>query len=165
MTAKELKLMEETNTMIRNLTESNRQFAAKIDQKVADLEKAVDKKHIPADLEGEILKGAQQSVAKVIDSALTGYGSPLIELVLEVVEGNRAFLKTIISESFDAIIKTDEFRASIVAAFSHKVARSIIATNNGLFDKVSNKLKQDAAFKAKMSLAVSKVVEECLKGE
>ena len=165
MTAKELKLMEETNAMLRNLTESNRQFAAKVDQKVADLEKVVEKKHIPTNLEGEILKATQQSVAKAIESSLTGYGSPLIKLVLEVVEENRAFLKSIISESFDAVIKTSEFKASIVAAFSHKVARSIISNNDGLFEKVSNELKQDAVFKAKMSLAVSRVVEECLKGE
>ncbi len=34
--------------------------------------------------------------------------------------------------------------------------------NDGLFDKVCNELKQDSVFKAKMSLAVAKVVEECL---
>ena len=34
--------------------------------------------------------------------------------------------------------------------------------HDGLFDKVSNELKQDSVFKAKMSLAVSNVVEECL---
>ena len=32
----------------------------------------------------------------------------------------------------------------------------------GLFDKVSNELKQDAVFKSKMALAVSNVVEQCL---
>ena len=30
-------------------------------------------------------------------------------------------------------------------------------------DKVSNELKQDAIFKSKMAIAVSNVVEECLK--
>lgn len=165
MTAKEQKLIEETNAMIRNLTESNRQFATKVEEKVANLEKRIEKSHTPANLEGDIIKVAQESVAKAIESALTGYGSPLTKLVLEVVEGNRTFLKAIISESFDTVIKTDQFKASIVAAFSHKVARCIISNNDGLFDKVSNELKQDAVFKAKMSLAVSKVVEECLKGE
>ena len=42
------------------------------------------------------------------------------------------------------------------------MARNIISNNDGLFDKVSNELKQDAVFKSKMALAVSNVVEECL---
>jgi hypothetical protein len=57
----------------------------------------------------------------------------------------------------------DDFKQAIVSGFSHKVARTIISNNDGLFDKVSNDLKQDAIFKSRMSLAVSNVVEECLK--
>lgn len=45
---------------------------------------------------------------------------------------------------------------------SHKVTRTIISNNEGLFDKVSNELKNDATFKAKMAIAVSNVVNECL---
>jgi hypothetical protein len=61
------------------------------------------------------------------------------------------------------VILTDEFKQSIVSAFSHKVARTIISNNDGLFDKVSNELKQDSVFKARMAMAVSNVVEECLR--
>ena len=79
-----------------------------------------------------------------------------------VVSENTTFLKQVISESFNTVIKKDEFKNSIINAFSHKVARNIISNNDGLFDKVSNELKQDAVFKSKMALAVSNVVEECL---
>lgn len=80
-----------------------------------------------------------------------------------VVDEHSHELKEIISESFSQVIKTDDFKKSIVNAFSHKVSRAIISNNDGLFDKVSNELKQDSIFKAKMSLAVANVVEECLK--
>lgn len=163
MTAQEKKLMDGLSDAIRALTESNRQFAQKVDEKVANLTEKVDKKHLPTDLEGDILKVMQSSVQASILSVLTGYGSPLTKLITEVVNENSGFLKQVISDSFNQVIRTEEFKSSIVAAFSHKVARSIISNNDGLFDKVSNELKQDSVFKAKMALAVSSVVEECLK--
>lgn len=145
---------------LENKTEALRLDGTKAFDK---LEEKIDKKHIPLNLEGEILRTAQQSINEAVKSALGGYGSPLTKLVLEVVNENAAFLKEIISSSFNEVIRTEDFKQSIVSAFSHKVARSIISNNDGLFDKVSNDLKQDAVFKSKMALAVANVVEECLK--
>ena len=88
--------------------------------------------------------------------------SPLKKLTEVVILENTTFLKGLISDCFNSVIKTEDFKKSIITAFSHKVARSIISNNDGLFEKVSNELKQDAIFKSKMSLAVSNVVEECL---
>lgn len=113
-------------------------------------------------LEKQVLQSAQIAIGESVKAVLTGYNSPLSLLVKSVVEENSKELRAIISDSFRLVISTDEFRQSIVNAFSHKVARTIISNNDGLFDKVSNELKQDAVFKAKMSLAVSNVVEECL---
>jgi C4-type Zn-finger protein len=113
-------------------------------------------------LEKDILQSAQQAITSSIRETLTKYDSPMVKLVKQVVEENNAELKKLISESFQTVIRTDEFKASIVSAFSHKVARTIISNNDGLFDKVSNELKQDSVFKAKMAVAVSNVVEECL---
>lgn len=114
------------------------------------------------DLEKEVLRVAQESVSTSIKEALSKYDSPLIKLVKQVVDENSTELKSLISSSFQTVIRTDEFKQSILSAFSHKVARTIISNNDGLFDKVSNELKQDSVFKAKMALAVSNVVEECL---
>jgi C4-type Zn-finger protein len=114
-------------------------------------------------LSQDILQAAQIAVGASIKEVLTKYDSPLVRLTRIVVEENAAELKTLISDSFTAVIRTEEFKQSIVNAFSHKVARTIISNNDGLFDKVSNDLKQDQTFKAKMTLAVASVVEECLK--
>lgn len=114
-------------------------------------------------LEKEILQMVQKATAECIKTTLTGYNSPLTKLITQVVESHSAELRGIISSSFEQVIRTDDFKQSIVNAFSHKVSRAIISNNDGLFDKVSNELKQDAIFKSKMSIAVSNVVEECLK--
>ena len=75
---------------------------------------------------------------------------------------NSTELRSIISDSFTTVIRLGDFKASIIDAFSHKVSRAIISNNDGLFDKVSNELKQDAICESKMSIAVANVVEECL---
>jgi len=86
----------------------------------------------------------------------------MVKLVKSVVDENSTELRALISDSFVQVIRKDEFKQAIVSAFSHKVARSIISNNDGLFDKVSNELKQDAVFKSRMALAVANVVNECL---
>lgn len=114
------------------------------------------------ELEQKILTIVQQSIADSIKATLTGYSSPLGKLVTEVVTAHSGELRTLINDSFEQVIRTDDFKRAIVSAFSHKIARSVISNNDGLFDKVSAELKQDSAFKAKMVLAVGKVVEEIL---
>ncbi len=133
--------------------------------KISNLEKKIDAKILPINLEQDISNSVQKSIAESIKNVLTGYQSPLNQLVAGVINENCTFLRSIISDSFNQVIRTEDFKQSIVDAFSHKVARSIISNNEGLFDKVSNDLKQDAVFKAKMAMAVANVVEECLKGK
>jgi transposase-like protein len=116
-------------------------------------------------LEKDILQSAQSAVQASVKEVLTKYDSPLHKLVKSVVEENSTELKKLISDSFTKVIRTENFKESIVNAFSHKVARSIISNNDGLFDKVSNELKQDAIFKSKMALAVAQVVNECLQNK
>jgi hypothetical protein len=117
---------------------------------------------LPITLEQDILRTAQIAMNESIQKALTDYNSPLKKLTEAVILENTTFLKGLISDCFNSVIKTEDFKNSIITAFSHKVARSIISNNDGLFEKVSNELKQDAIFKSKMSLAVSNVVEDCL---
>ena len=113
-------------------------------------------------LEQQVLQAAQTSIAAAIKESLTNYNSPLVKLTQSVVNDHTTELRSMISDAFVQVIRTDDFKKSIVDAFSHKVARSVISNNDGLFDKVANELKQDATFKAKMALAVANVVEECL---
>ena len=131
-------------------------------KQVIDQLESVQRKQVPVNLEKDILSSVQLAVNEAILKSLTSYDSPIVKLVKLVVESRTTELRTIITGAFDQVIATDAFRQSIVDAFSHKVARTIISNNDGLFDKVSNDLKQDSVFKAKMQLAVAKVVDEVL---
>ena len=162
MTTKEQQTIDNLFKAVQDLRTENAKFREDVKLQVEAINTKTDKKHIPITLEQDILRTAQIAMNESIQKVLTDYSSPLKKLVEVVVSENATFLKQLISESFNTVIRTDEFKNSIINAFSHKVARNIISNNDGLFDKVSNELKQDAVFKSKMALAVSNVVEECL---
>jgi hypothetical protein len=163
MTSKEENAIKDISNIAKELKEGVLSFKNTINEKVEKLENKVIEKHNPVYFEKDILATAQSSIQEAIKNQLTGYNSPLNKLILSVVDEHSKELRSIINEAFVSVIKTEEFKASIVSAFSHKVSRSIISNNGGLFDKVSNELKQDPQFKAKLTLAVANVVEDCLK--
>ena len=163
MTTKEQQTIDSLYRAVMDLRNENAKFRQDVTLQVETINTKTEKKHLPITLEQDILRTAQLAMNESIQEVLTDYNSPLKKLVEVVVSENTTFLKELISDSFNSVIRTDDFKNSIINAFSHKVARNIISNNDGLFDKVSNELKQDAIFKSKMSLAVSNVVEECLK--
>jgi hypothetical protein len=162
MTTKEQQTIDNLFKAVQDLRTENAKFREDVKLQVETINAKTEKKHVPITLEQDILRTAQIAMNESIQKVLTDYSSPLKKLVEAVVSENTTFLKQLISESFNTVIRTDDFKTSIINAFSHKVARNIISNNDGLFDKVSNELKQDAVFKSKMALAVSNVVEECL---
>lgn len=164
MTAKEKEAFNQMQETITGLRSAVDFFIENQKQETEKIQKKLEEKYVPVNFEHKILSVLSSSLDKSIKENLTRYNNPLQTLVTSVVESRSESIKEIISSSFDHVIEKDEFKASIISAFSHKVSRSIISNNDGLFDKVSNELKQDSKFKAKMTLAVAKVVEECLKG-
>jgi hypothetical protein len=165
VTADEKKIIEKISNNFAELAANYKETVATMQKVMEAVNKKIDQKHVPVHLENDILSAVQSSMDKVIRESLSGYNSPLIKLVQEVVNNHTGELRTTITTSFEEVIRTEDFKLAIVSAFAHKVARSIISNNDGLYDKVANELKQDSVFKAKMALAVANVVEECLKKE
>lgn len=163
MTTKEQQTIDNLFKAVQDLRTENQKFREDVKLQVESINAKTEKKHLPIFLEQDILKAAQQAINESVTKALAaGHDSPMIKLVKSVIDENSIELRSLISNSFVQVIRKDEFKQAIVSAFSHKVARSIISNNDGLFDKVSNELKKDAIFKSKMSLAVANVVNECL---
>lgn len=159
---------KESQDFITQINSLISEFKKDISQTFTELEKREEKidnqiKNSPVNLELNILSSVQSSINKAIQEVLVSYNSPLLALVRSVIEDHSRELKEIISKSFKEVIQVEDFKKSIISAFSHKVSRSIISNSQGLFDKVSNELKQDPVFKSRMVLATSNVVEECLR--
>lgn len=160
---KEQQTIDQLLSVVKDLRIENNKFREDVKSQIDTINAKTEKKHLPIYYEQDILKAAQQAINEAITKSLSSaYDSPLIKLVKSVVDENSTELRGLISDSFVQVIRKDEFKQAIVSAFSHKVARSIISNNDGLFDKVSNELKQDAVFKSRMAIAVANVVNECL---
>lgn len=162
MNLKEQALLSQIYDLVVEIKREGKALKEFTTNQISEISQKVEKKQSPIYLEQDILRSAQIAIADSIKAALGAYNSPMQKLVLEVVTQHTSEIKTLINDAFTSVIRTDDFKKSIVDAFSHKVARSIISNNEGLFDKVANELKQDAVFKSKMAIAVSNVVEECL---
>lgn len=117
----------------------------------------------PISLEKDILVNVKEAVSKSISESLKGYGSPLTKIVNQVIDEHYDEIKEKITKAFENSIRIDSFEKSLLEAFSHKVSRSVISNSSGLFDKVTKDLKNDAVFRSKATLAISEVVNECLK--
>ena len=163
MTTKEQQTIDNLYSLVKELRNENTKFREDIKLQVDTINTKTEKKHLPIYLEQDILKTAQEAINEsIIKSLTTGYNSPMGKLVEQVINENSIELKNLISDSFVKVIRKDEFKESILNAFSHKVAKTIISNNDSMFEKVCNELKQDTIFKSKMALAVANVVNECL---
>lgn len=162
MIEKERQTIDKLHELLSDIKRTNKEFIDQISETTVQAAERIDKKFLPVSLEKEILQTTQQSIQKAITDNLTGYHSPLLKLIGEVISSHSQELKSIVGNAFEDVIRADEFKNGLREAFSHKVARTIISNQQGLFEKVSNELKQDVLFKSKVAIAIANVVDECL---
>jgi hypothetical protein len=124
-----------------------------------NLKNEIAKKNVPISLEQEILNCSRTAISKTIQNVLESHQSPLFKLVTEVISSHNPELRQIINSAFESVIKSDDFKQSILSAFSHKISRLLISNNDKLLETVTNELQKDATFRAKLALAMSNVVE------
>lgn len=165
MTKEEQKRFDELGVLLKELKEENQKFKTQTFEQVKLIDDSVKRDYKPIQLEKDILTVCQRGIGEAIGKVLGEYGSPLRKLVQEVVDKENSFLKQLVSDCFMEVIKKEDFKESILNAFSHKIARTMISGNDALFDKVIGDLKSDSIFKSKITLLVSQIVEESLSGK
>lgn len=165
MTNKEQETIDKLYNLLSDIRDENEKFKDSINKKVDTYTEKVDKKVEPLYFEQDIVQAIKQSIQKAMIESLTSYDNPLSKLIKSVVQSHYDELRTIVDNSFMIAIKTEDFKQAMTDEFSHKVARTLITKNDGMLEKVCNDLKQDAAFRSKVTLAIDKVVNECVKGE
>jgi hypothetical protein len=163
---KEQDQIQKLENLLYSIKEENRIFReslnSAVNSTVKDLSDQVQKKHIPINLELDILNSIQKSMDDAITGILGGYNSPLGKLVAQVVEKHSKEIFDIIDSSFSKAISTEQFKESVRSAFAHKVGRHVLSNFDGLFDKISNELRNDSKFRAQATLAMSNIIEEFL---
>jgi hypothetical protein len=164
MTTNEQNTITKLLEIVQQLKIENNKFKELIASHVDSLEVRIDKKLAPISMEQDILSTIQQSIGAAIKSSLSGYNNPLDLLIRNVVNSYSSELTGIISDAFGKTIKTEGFKATLIDEFGHKVARLMVNTGEGLFEKVFSQLKQNPEFKARVTLMLSGIVGEFLGG-
>jgi len=110
-------------------------------------------------LEKQVTNVIESSIHDAMKTSLTAYGSPLNAFVNEVLKEHEQELKSLMRESLGTVVTSQDFKASVREAFSHKVARTLVENLDGAVKQAADKLKQDPTIKAQMVLAIQKIVD------
>jgi hypothetical protein len=134
---------DEMKAAICSLQDSLSKKFEEVDKRLGQTEGKIEQKNLPINLEQDILRTTQVAINKSMHDVLSSFQSPLGKLISLVIDSHTVELRKIIDDAFCSVIQKEDFKESIRQAFSHKVAKSIISNNDGLFDKVNNELKED----------------------
>jgi hypothetical protein len=111
-------------------------------------------------MEKQILAQVEKAMGEAITKELVGYNKPLSKLTERVIEENSTELFTLINDEFASLLNGDGFKDALREALQHKLAKTLIARMGGELEKQVNELKQNPQTRAKITLAISQIVEE-----
>ena len=153
----ELQLLRES---IFKLTNSLVEFKNDTTAKIENIESRV--KTQPISLETMMLSTIQNSMVDSIKSVLSGYKSPITPLIEEVINRNRNEIVEQLNSAISSAISIthEDFTNQI----KHKIIKSIadtpVSQSGGLVDKTFNDLKQNPAFRAKLTIMIDSLLTE-----
>lgn len=114
-----------------------------------------------AELETEVWSMVQKGVYDAVKQRLSdNYNSPLVKLVDQVVDSHAGELRKLMDELFTAAIRSDSFKQAASERLAHQVAKTLMSKMEGAIEKAANTLRSDPTMKAKILLAVERIVAE-----
>ena len=111
-------------------------------------------------MEQKVYETVEAAIGDSIKSVLTQYNSPLVPIINGVVETNSAEITEFANGIFMSALKSNTFKTGIKKAVTDKFARQLVAQMGGEIEKRVNELKQNPETRAKITLALTKVVNE-----
>lgn len=162
MTKSEEKTIQSLHEVLAAIRKENSEFRELLAARVNGLQDQVEKKHVPINLENEIMQAVDKSISKALAEAMTGYNSPLVKYAQNVVQKYQSQIEGIFSDVIQEAIQTDDFRQRVREVLLNKIAKTMIAGVDGSIDKTINLMKQDAIFRSRLTLSVNGLVDEFL---
>lgn len=160
MDSKERQVVDRLERNVGTVIDQNRQFQTEVLSMVTALKEKVEQKHVPINLERDILSVLQQALQDSIKKTLTDYGSPLPKYVSLVMSRHEKSISDILDAALTEAFSKEEFIASVKESIAHKAARTLVSVGEGALDKSVNELKQSPAFKAKAVLMLTELAKE-----
>lgn len=113
-------------------------------------------------MKDEIIKVANKAIYEAISRELIGYNKPLSKFVESVMLEHETHFKAIINESISELLNTNDFKKAISSTIHEKLAKIFINKMSGELEKKVNELKQDPTSRAKITLALDKLMTDIL---
>ncbi len=163
MTTKEQQTIDNLYMQIHGLRSDNNSFKEEMKSLVQGLSNKVDQKHIPMDLEAEIVAGTRNAISDAIKKSLgDSYNSPLTKYANNVIAKYQTSIEGIFDKIIQEGIASDEFKVRVREVLLQKIAKTVISGIDGSVDKTINLMKQDAIFRSRLTLSVNTLVDEFL---
>ena len=145
---------------VGELRESSTRLTDDLKRAVDTINQKVDRTYEPCDFERQVVSGAKKAVAEAVQRQLIGYNSRLTKVVNQVVEGQEGRIRKIAEDVLSEILNDDEFKAGLREGFRSKLVRALVAGEDSLVVKAASTLKNDNVFRAKLTLALTNLVDD-----
>ncbi len=108
----------------------------------------------------EVMNVAADAIRKAITSELVGYNKPLSVAVSSALEARSGQLQKLVNESVDGLLNAEAFRDSVRQAMTDKLGKLLISKMGGEVEKRLNDLRASPDTRAKITLAITKLMED-----
>lgn len=108
----------------------------------------------------DIIRIAEKAIVEAVGKELTGYNKPLTNYVNEVLENHKSDFMSLIDNEVSTMLKAPEFKVALSKALNEKLAKVLVSRLGGELEKQVNELKSNPETRAKITLAISRIMEE-----
>lgn len=117
-------------------------------------------KHKDNKMEELIVSTARKAIKESIIKNLTDYNSPFSKMVKDVIADHEAEFKVLLNDEVSNLLQSKGFKDTLKDALHTKLAKVLVSRLGGELEKRVNELKQSPTTRAKIILAINKIVEE-----
>lgn len=111
------------------------------------------------EFEKEIVEVTKSLILGGLNS-LSGWNNPLTKLAETLIKDKFSLIESIFTNGLDDALKSEEFKSEVKKAIAQKVARTMVSESESCIAKSVQKLKQNEAFRAKLTIAIDNIVRE-----
>ncbi len=104
-------------------------------------------------IEKELVDGFRKSLSET-------WRSGIDDIVKAVVQENRDAIEKKYNSILKKVLNSKGFEKAISTEFMHKVAKNMVSKLEGQVEQAVNIIRQDQRLRAKMIVAIEKIVEE-----
>ncbi len=166
MTKEEQKMFERLQETIQTLQKQQADFIAATTQSlkstidaVAVYQKKIEQ--APLTLEDKITQGLDYAIRQSAHEFLSKNGSSLIaQYANKAIAKYEDAITQIFDDTIQEAISQDAFKDAMRDAFVKKVGKSLASFESAAIDKVAQTLRNDATFRAKLTVMLNQLVTE-----